>query len=60
MSIDGDQRPLDLDSCVVIPFTTLSETTLSERSNIPKFVNPPLDSYFSLHGRFRILMKECG
>jgi hypothetical protein len=34
MSIDGDQRPLDPDSSVVIPFTTLSETTLSERSNM--------------------------
>jgi hypothetical protein len=34
MLIDSDQRPLDLDSSVVILFTTLSETNLSERSNM--------------------------
>ena len=36
MSLDGDRRPLDPDSSVVIPFTTVIETTPSERSNMKR------------------------
>ena len=36
MSIDGDRRALDPDSSVVIPFTTVIETTPSERSNMKR------------------------
>ena len=36
MSIDGDRRPLDLDSSVIIPFTTVIKTTPSECPNMKR------------------------
>ena len=43
MSIDGDQRPLDSDSSVVIPFITVTETTPSGRSNMKRQPEPQVD-----------------
>ena len=36
MSIDSDRRPLDLDSSVIIPFTTVFKTTPSECPNMKR------------------------